>query len=90
MYVPPDYNRTSAEHRPKIIRVPLSMGDVKTGSEIFHQLRCPVNTCVIDRDNWDNADMILFKDYIFSAGRRPPNQVSYSRLLYSTRITSGK
>ncbi|KAL2728059.1 glycoprotein 3-alpha-L-fucosyltransferase A-like isoform X1 [Vespula maculifrons] len=74
MFVPPDYNRTD-EHRLKKIMVPHGMGEAKVGSDIFVQHRCPVNTCTIVRDNPDEADLILFKDYVTHVGRRPRNQV---------------
>ncbi|XP_063976771.1 glycoprotein 3-alpha-L-fucosyltransferase A isoform X1 [Diachasmimorpha longicaudata] len=75
MFVPPDYNRTSIERRPKRIMIPHGMGEAETGSELFHHLGCPVNTCVITRDNPDLADLIIFKDYVTHVGRRLPNQV---------------
>ncbi|XP_012148355.2 glycoprotein 3-alpha-L-fucosyltransferase A isoform X2 [Megachile rotundata] len=75
MYVPTDYNKTSEEHQLKKIMVPHGMPEAKVGSDIFLQLRCPVNTCTIVRDNSDEADLILFKDYITHVGRRSPNQV---------------
>ncbi|XP_011307915.1 glycoprotein 3-alpha-L-fucosyltransferase A isoform X2 [Fopius arisanus] len=74
MFVPLDYNRTSVEHPPKRIMIPHGMGEAKTGSDLFHQLGCPVNTCVITRDNPEGADLIIFKDYVTHVGRRAPNQ----------------
>lgn len=75
MFVPPDYNRTAGEHPLKKIMVPHGMAEAKAGPDIFFQQRCPVNTCTIVRDNPDEADLILFKDYITHVGRRPHNQV---------------
>lgn len=75
MFMPPDYNRTNGEHPLKKIMVPHGMSDAKAGSDIFFQQRCPVNTCTIVRDDPDEADLILFKDYITHVGRRPHNQV---------------
>lgn len=76
MFVPPDYNRTSSEQSLKKIMIPHGMGEAKVGPDIFTQQRCPVNTCTIVRDNPDDADLILFKDYVTHVGRRPYNQVS--------------
>lgn len=75
MYVPTDYNKTTAEHQLKKIMVPHGMPEAKVGPDIFLQHRCPVNTCTIVRDNPDEADLILFKDYITHVGRRSPSQV---------------
>ncbi|KAK0086738.1 hypothetical protein PV325_002654 [Microctonus aethiopoides] len=75
MFVPPDYNRTSLERKPKRIMVPHGMNEAKTGNDLFLWLGCPVNTCVITRDNPETADLILFKDYVSHVGRRPANQI---------------
>lgn len=75
MFVPTDYNGTSGEHPLKRIMIPHGMAEAKVGPDIFFQQRCPVNTCTIVRDNPDDADLILFKDYIAHVGRRPHNQV---------------
>ncbi|RLU22705.1 hypothetical protein DMN91_004983 [Ooceraea biroi] len=75
MFVPPDYNRTGGEHPLKKIMIPHGMVEAKVGPDIFFQQRCPVNTCTIVRDNPDDADLILFKDYVTHVGRRPHNQV---------------
>lgn len=75
MFVPPDYNRTIGERPLKKIMVAHGMAEAKTGPDIFFQQRCPVNTCTIVRDNPDEADLILFKDYVTHIGRRPHNQV---------------
>ncbi|XP_043519704.1 glycoprotein 3-alpha-L-fucosyltransferase A isoform X4 [Frieseomelitta varia] len=75
MYVPTDYNKTGGDRPMKKIMVPHGMPEAKVGSDIFLQHRCPVNTCTIVRDNAEDADLILFKDYITHVGRRSPNQV---------------
>jgi len=77
MFVPPDYNKTGGE-QPEMKKIMIShgMAEAKLGPDIFFQQRCPVNTCTIVRDNPDNADLILFKDYVTHVGRRPYNQVS--------------
>ncbi|XP_043519703.1 glycoprotein 3-alpha-L-fucosyltransferase A isoform X3 [Frieseomelitta varia] len=74
MYVPTDYNKTGGDRPMKKIMVPHGMPEAKVGSDIFLQHRCPVNTCTIVRDNAEDADLILFKDYITHVGRRSPNQ----------------
>lgn len=78
MFVPPDYNKTGSEHSLKKIMIPHGMAEAKLGPDIFMQQRCPVNTCTIVRDNPDDADLILFKDYVTHVGRRPYNQVSHA------------
>ncbi|KAG5320375.1 FUCTA fucosyltransferase, partial [Pseudoatta argentina] len=75
MFVPSDYNKTGSEHPLKKIMIPHGMAEAKIGPDIFFQQRCPVNTCTIVRDNPDDADLILFKDYITHVGRRSYNQV---------------
>lgn len=75
MYVPSDYNKTGNDRQLKKIMVPHGMPEAKVGPDIFLQLRCPVNTCTIVRDNAEDADLILFKDYVMHVGRRSPNQV---------------
>ncbi|XP_017762673.1 PREDICTED: glycoprotein 3-alpha-L-fucosyltransferase A isoform X2 [Eufriesea mexicana] len=75
MYVPTDYNKTGNDRQLKKIMVPHGMPEAKVGPDIFLQLRCPVNTCTIVRDNAEDADLILFKDYVMHVGRRSPNQV---------------
>ncbi|XP_012276310.1 glycoprotein 3-alpha-L-fucosyltransferase A isoform X2 [Orussus abietinus] len=75
MFIPPDYNRTLAQQRVKKIMVPHGMPEARPGSDIFIQQSCPVSSCTIIRDNPDDADLILFKDYVSNVGRRPPNQV---------------
>lgn len=76
MFMPPDYNRTGGEPFPlKKIMIPHGMVEAKAGRDIFIQQHCPVNTCTIVRDNSDDADLILFKDYITHVGRRSYNQV---------------
>ena len=93
MFVPPDYNKTGSEHHPlKKIMIPHGMAEAKIGPDIFFQQRCPVNTCTIVRDNPDDADLILFKDYITHVGRRSYNQVSdvtQAILIFATREKSG-
>lgn len=79
MFVPPDYNKTGGEHPLKKIMIPHGMTEAKAGPDIFFQQRCPVNTCTIVRDNPDNADLILFKDYITHVGRRSYNQVNQTQ-----------
>lgn len=86
MFVPPDYNKTGSEHTYKKIMIPHGMAEAKLGSIIFQQQRCPVNTCTIVRDNPDEADLILFKDYITHVGRRPNNQVSPSNNVNLMRL----
>lgn len=88
MFVPPDYNRTSLERKPKRIMVPHGMNEAKTGNDLFLWLGCPVNTCVITRDNPETADLILFKDYVSHVGRRPPNQVfiNYRCFIFKFKI----
>lgn len=76
MFVPPDYNRTGGEHPLKKIMIPHGMAEAKVGPDIFFQQRCPVNTCTIVRDNPDDADLILFKDYVTHVGRKSYSQVS--------------
>ncbi|KAJ8673912.1 hypothetical protein QAD02_005174 [Eretmocerus hayati] len=75
MFVPPEYNRSSHEIRFKKIYIPHGMTEAKSGPDIFFQQRCPVNTCMITRDNPKEADLILFKDYVTQVGGRTPNQV---------------
>lgn len=75
MYVPTDYNKTSGDRPLKKIMVPHGMPEAKVGPDIFLQHRCPVNTCTIIRDNAEEADLILFQDYITHVGRRSSNQV---------------
>lgn len=75
MFVPPDYNKTGEPVPLKKIMIPHGMAEAKVGPDIFFQQRCPVNTCTIVRDNPDDADLILFKDYITHVGRRSYNQV---------------
>ncbi|XP_043266211.1 glycoprotein 3-alpha-L-fucosyltransferase A [Colletes gigas] len=75
MFVPYDYNKTSAEQPLKKIMVPHGMPEAKVGPDIFLQHRCPVNTCTIVRENPDDADLILFKDYVTHVRRRSPKQV---------------
>ncbi|KAF7991003.1 hypothetical protein HCN44_000808 [Aphidius gifuensis] len=75
MYMPSGYNKTFAEHHPKKIMIPHGMDEAKTGSDLFIQQSCPISTCVITRDDPENADLILFKDYVTHVGHRPPNQV---------------
>ncbi|XP_011496319.1 PREDICTED: glycoprotein 3-alpha-L-fucosyltransferase A [Ceratosolen solmsi marchali] len=70
MFVPPEYNRSSHDIRFKKIYVPHGMNP-----DLFYQQGCPVNTCVITRDNPGEADLILFKDYITHIGRRFINQI---------------
>lgn len=79
MFVPSDYNKTNGEVKYKKIMVAHGMREVKTGNDFFAQQGCPVSTCSIIRDNLNEADLVLFKDYITSVGRRPPNQV-YEKL----------
>jgi len=88
MFLPPDYNKTGGEHSLKKIMIPHGMVEAKIGSDIFFQQRCPVNTCTIVRDNSDDADLILFKDYITHVGRRPHNQVH--RMQYALGIDSAR
>lgn len=76
MFVPPNYNKTGGDHPLKKIMIPHGMAEAKIGPDIFFQQRCPVNTCTIVRDNPDNADLILFKDYVTHVGRRSYNQVN--------------
>jgi len=88
MFVPSDYNKTGSEHPLKKIMIPHGMAEAKIGPDIFFQQRCPVNTCTIVRDNPDDADLILFKDYITHVGRRSYNQVSdvtQAILIFATR-----
>ncbi|KAG5325419.1 FUCTA fucosyltransferase, partial [Acromyrmex heyeri] len=88
MFVPSDYNKTGSEHPLKKIMIPHGMAEAKIGPDIFFQQRCPVNTCTIVRDNPDDADLILFKDYITHVGRRSYNQVSdvtQAILIFTTR-----
>ncbi|XP_053979059.1 glycoprotein 3-alpha-L-fucosyltransferase A isoform X2 [Hylaeus volcanicus] len=73
MFVPNDYNKT--EQPLKKIMVPHGMPEAKVGPDIFHQHRCPVNTCTIVRENPDDADLILFKDYVTHVRRKSPKQV---------------
>ncbi|XP_076174536.1 glycoprotein 3-alpha-L-fucosyltransferase A [Ptiloglossa arizonensis] len=75
MFVPYNYNKTSAEHQLKKIMVSHGMPEAKVGPDIFLQLRCPVNTCTIVRENPDSADLILFKDYVTHVRRGSPKQV---------------
>ncbi|CAL7943938.1 unnamed protein product [Xylocopa violacea] len=74
MFMPSDYNKTSTERQLKKIMVPHGMPEAKVGPDLFLQHGCPVNTCTIVRDNPEDADLILFKDYITHVGRRSPNQ----------------
>ncbi|XP_043581348.1 glycoprotein 3-alpha-L-fucosyltransferase A isoform X1 [Bombus pyrosoma] len=74
MYVPTDYNKTGVDRPLKKIMVPHGMPEAKVGPDIFLQHRCPVNTCTIVRDNAEDADLILFKDYITHVGRRSASQ----------------
>lgn len=98
MYVPTDYNKTGVvfKNRPlKKIMIPHGMPEAKVGPDIFLQHRCPVNTCIIIRDNAEDADLILFKDYITHVGRRFASQVRNSNFLLSLlkaicKVTYGK
>ncbi|XP_024938146.1 glycoprotein 3-alpha-L-fucosyltransferase A isoform X2 [Cephus cinctus] len=75
MFMPPEYNRTYAESHLKKIMIPHGMGEALTGRDVFFNQKCPVNTCVITRDNMENADLVVFQDYISHVGHRPPNQI---------------
>ncbi|XP_046614305.1 glycoprotein 3-alpha-L-fucosyltransferase A isoform X1 [Neodiprion virginianus] len=75
MYVPPEYNKTSAEQKLKKILVTNGMGEAKPGREIFQKLGCPVDTCTILRSKPEEADLILFKDHVSHPGSRPQNQI---------------
>lgn len=81
MYVPADYNKSNVEHQLKKIMVPHGMPEAKAGPDIFLQLRCPVNTCTIVRDNPEEADLVLFKDYVTHVGRRSSSQVRSTTFL---------
>lgn len=83
MYVPTDYNKTGVDRPLKKIMVPHGMPEAKVGPDIFLQHRCPVNTCTIVRDNAEDADLILFKDYITHVGRRSASQVRNSNFVLS-------
>ncbi|XP_014229066.1 glycoprotein 3-alpha-L-fucosyltransferase A isoform X2 [Trichogramma pretiosum] len=74
MFVPPDYNRSNHEIRFKKIYIPHGMNEAKSGPDLFFQQGCPVNTCLITRDNPNDADLIIFKDYVTHVGKRNPNQ----------------
>ncbi|KAL7286859.1 hypothetical protein TKK_0018995 [Trichogramma kaykai] len=74
MFVPPDYNRSNHEIRFKKIYIPHGMNEAKSGPDLFFQQGCPVNTCMITRDNPNDADLIIFKDYVTHVGKRNPNQ----------------
>ena len=75
MFLPPDFNETNAEILLKKIFIPHGMTEIKAGRDIFIQSGCPVNTCIITRDNPSDAALVLFKDYVTNLHRRPHNQV---------------
>lgn len=76
MFVPPEYNRSSIDIRFKKIYISHGMNEAKSGPDLFFQQGCPVNTCMITRDNPSDADLVIFKDYVTHIGRRSPNQVT--------------
>ena len=73
--MPPNYNKSSGDITFKKIYIPHGMAEAKSGPDIFFQQGCPVNTCMITRDNPAEADLVIFKDYVTPYGRKPPNQV---------------
>lgn len=72
MFMPPDYERVKSENRNKMILLynGLQSWNVRGGSELFLNSKCPVDTCTItgNRGLTAKADMVLFKDHFIDPG----------------------